>query len=68
MCVPSMYVPGLFSLMYWEQGSIKFVKVLEPSNCSSSSTQVQFQKWRILLVHVVILVQNMLELSEMYLL
>jgi len=37
---------------------IKFEKVLEPSNCSSSLMCVQFRKWRNLLVSVVILVEH----------
>ena len=50
------------SVRFFEsKGAIKFVNVLEPSNCSSSF-DVQFRKWRILLVSEVILVQNMLEL------
>jgi hypothetical protein len=57
--------PGLFSLIFWEQG---FDKVCESSRTLELFKQfdVQFRKWRILLVFMVILVQNMLVLSNMY--
>jgi hypothetical protein len=53
---------GLFSSNTWEQG---FDKVCESSRTLELFEQfdVQCQKWRILLVSEVILVQNLLELS-----
>jgi len=55
----------LFSSIFWEQG---FDKVRESSRILKLFEQfdVQFRKWRILLVFTVILVQSMLVLSYMY--
>jgi hypothetical protein len=49
---------------FGSRGPIKLVKVLEPS--LFEQFDVQFRKWRILLVSMVILVQNMLVLTYMY--
>jgi hypothetical protein len=58
-------ISGLFSSIFWEQG---FDKVRESSRILKLFEQfdVQFRKWRILLVFTVILVQSMLVLSYMY--
>ena len=55
----------MFSSISWEQG---FDKVRESSRTLELFEQfnVQFRKWRILLVSMVILVQNMLVLFYMY--
>ena len=55
---------GLFSSIFWEQG---FDKVRESSRTLKVFEQfdVQFRKWKILLVSMVSLVQNMLVLSYM---
>jgi hypothetical protein len=57
--------PGLLSSIFWEQG---FNKVPESSRTLELFEQfdLQFRKWRTLLVSMVLLVQNMLVLSYMY--
>jgi len=61
----SVYAPGLFSSICWEQGfdkareSYRTLKLFEQFD-------VQFRKWMILLVSMVILVQNMLVLLYLY--
>ena len=59
---PSAKISGLFSSIVWEQW---FDRVHESSRTLELFEQfdVQFRKWRILLVSEVILVQNMLVLS-----
>ena len=52
-------ISGLFSSIFWEQG---FDKVHESSR-TLELFDVQFRKWRILLVSEVIFVLNMFELS-----
>jgi hypothetical protein len=54
---------GLFSSIFWEQ---VFIEVRESSRTLKLFEQfdVQFRKWKILLIPVVILVQNMLGSSK----
>ena len=61
---PYMTVSGLFSSTFWEQ---EFDKVRKSSRTVKLFEQfdVQFRKWRILLVSMVILDQNMLVLAYM---
>ena len=60
-----LHISGLFSSFFWEQG---FDKVRESSRTLELFEQfnVQFWKWRTLLVPMVILFQNMLVLYYMY--
>jgi hypothetical protein len=57
-----VFFAGLFSSIFWEQG---FDKVCESSRTLKLFEQfdVQFRKWRNLLVPEVILAQNMFDLS-----
>ena len=62
----SQIISGLFSSFFWER---RFNKVRETSSRIIElfkQLDVQFWKWRISLVFVVILVQNMLVLSWIY--
>ena len=58
-CTILQHKPGLSSSIFWEQG---FDEVCESSRTLKLFVQFdeQFWKWRILLVSMVILVQNML--------
>ena len=67
VCVHVCVYQGCSVRFCESKGSIKFVKVLEPSNCSSSS-MCNFWRWRILLVSMAVLVQIMLVLSYVYIL